>query len=212
MEKNKAVVILDNGHEQSCLPAKCSPLFEDNKTRLEEWAYNRVIVARLAEKLKADGIDVRITVPEKVQKIGLTTRANRANKIVAEARSKGLTPMFISVHVNAAGNGQWMNAKGWSCFTTKGTTISDKLATKLYEAAHEILDPMGRKIREDWSDKDPDWEENFTVIKKTNCAAVLTENFFMDNKEEAKWLLSEEGISTVVDIHYKGILKYIASL
>jgi N-acetylmuramoyl-L-alanine amidase len=151
-------------------------------------------------------------VPEKVEKIGLTTRANRANVIVAEAKKKCMKPMFISVHVNAAGNGGWCNAKGWACYTTKGKTISDAFATKMYEAAHEVLDPLGRKVREDYSDGDPDWEENFTVIYKTNCAAILTENFFMDNKEEAKWLLTDDGINTVVEIHHKGILKYIASL
>lgn len=212
MERNKVILILDNGHEQSVLPAKRSPYFDDGKTRLEEWAYNRVIVNKLAEVMRAEGVEVRITVPEKIQKIGLTVRANRANKIIAPAKKEGKTCLFISVHVNAAGSGKWMNAKGWSCFTTKGKTISDAFATKLYEAAHEVLDPMGKKIREDWSDNDPDWEENFTVIKKTNCAAVLTENFFMDNKEEAEWLLSEEGISTVVEIHRRGILKYIESL
>lgn len=212
MEKSNVIVILDPGHEQSVLPAKCSPLFEDGKTRLEEWSYNRTIVSMLAEKLRADGIDVRVNVTEKVQKIGLSVRASRANKVVTEARKAGKTPLFVSVHVNAAGNGQWMNAKGWSCFTTKGKTISDAFATKMYEAAHEVLDPMGRKIREDYSDGDPDWEENFTVIKKTNCAAILTENFFMDNKEEAAWLLTDEGKETVVEIHYRGILKYIASL
>lgn len=141
---------------------------------------------------------------------GLSVRANRANVLVANANKKGMKSIFLSIHNNAAGNGaQWMNAYGWSAWTTKGKTISDKLADCLYEAAHELCDPKKIKIREDRSDGDPDYEENFTVLVKTNCAAVLTENFFMDTKAEAEWLLSEEGMNMVTDIHVNGILKYI---
>jgi len=59
------------------------------------------------------------------------------------------------------------------------------------------------------SDSDRDWESNFYVIKNVNCIAVLTENFFMDNKNDVDFLLSEKGMETVTDIHINGILKYI---
>ena len=33
--------------------------------------------------------------------------------------------ILISIHVNAAGNGtKWLNATGWSCYTSKGQTTS----------------------------------------------------------------------------------------
>lgn len=51
----------------------------------------------------------------------------------------------------------------------------------------------GLKLREDYSDKDPDKEENFYLLKNTICPAVLIENLFMTNKEDYKTLLSEEG-------------------
>ena len=34
----------------------------------------------------------------------------------------------------------------------------------------------------------------------------------MDNKEDATWLLSNEGRNIITDIHVEGIKKYIASL
>jgi N-acetylmuramoyl-L-alanine amidase len=49
---------------------------------------------------------------------------------------------MLSVHVNAAGNGSWMNATGWSAWTTKGQNNSDKLADCLYDAAEELLKPL----------------------------------------------------------------------
>lgn len=37
---------------------------------------------------------------------------------------------LVSIHANAAGNGsKWMNALGWSCYTSKGDTAADVLAT-----------------------------------------------------------------------------------
>ena len=80
--------------------------------------------------------------------------------------------IVTSIHVNAAGNGsKWMNATGWSCYTSKGQTQSDKLAECLYEAA--IKNFPGKRIRTDKSDGDPDWEESFYILRKTLCPACV---------------------------------------
>ena len=124
----------------------------------------------------------------------------------------GIKAFLISVHVNAAGSGQWKNATGWSTWTSVGQTAGDKLADKLYEAAHVILDPKKLRIRTDKSDGDEDWESNFYVLKNTNCPATLSESFFMDNEEDVKYLLSPEGKNDIIKIHVDGIKRYIASL
>ena len=116
--------------------------------------------------------------------------------------------ILISVHVNAAGDSsQWMNATGWSCYTTPGQTESDTLANCLYEAA--INNFPGRRIITDYSDKDPDWEENFYMLRKTLCVAVLSENFFMDNKSDLEYLQSEAGKQAIIDTHVEGIIEYL---
>ena len=55
-------------------------------------------------------------------------------------------------------------------------------------------------------------EKNFTILKSTLCPAVLTENFFMDNKADVKYLLSPEGHEAVINCHVEGIINYIKSL
>jgi N-acetylmuramoyl-L-alanine amidase len=71
--------------------------------------------------------------------------------------------IYVSIHVNAAGNGsKWMTATGWEAWTTKGVTKSDKLAEYLYKAAENIL--KGKKIRKDITDGDSDKESNFYVL------------------------------------------------
>jgi N-acetylmuramoyl-L-alanine amidase len=67
----------------------------------------------------------------------------------------------------------------------------------------------GQTIRRDFSDKDPDWEEDFTILSQTACAAVLTENFFMDNEQDLAYLVSEEGREAILNVHVNGIVEYV---
>ena len=65
-----------------------------------------------------------------------------------------------------------------------------------------------RRIRTDYSDKDPDWEENFYLLRKTLYPAVLTENFFMDGLD-LEFLQSRAGKQAIIDTHVEGIIEYI---
>jgi N-acetylmuramoyl-L-alanine amidase len=100
-----------------------------------------------------------------------------------------------------------MNARGWSVYTTKGLTNSDKYATIFFDEANRLLPSYGQKLRADWSDGDPDWEENFTILYKARCPAILTENLFYDNKEDLKFLQSNLGRSIISQIHINAIKK-----
>lgn len=195
-------VILDNGHGEET-PGKRSP---DGKFR--EYKYARLIVSMIAEELEKLGIPYNILVPE-AKDISLSERVKRANAIHAEQHKNGKVVILLSIHCNAAANSGWQKARGWSGWTSKGTTESDTVASCLYQAAHEILDPKKIKIREDNSDGDPDWESNFYIIYKSSMPSVLTENFFQDNKEDVAYLESEEGKKDIVNIHINGIKKYI---
>ena len=202
------LVMLDNGHGSNT-PGKCSV---DKK--LKEYKYCRETVAGIAAKLKVLGIPYCLVTPEEYD-VPLATRVNRINKEYARCKAKGIKCLMISVHNNAAGNGKvWMTGTGWECWTTVGQNNSDKLATCLYEAAKEEKGMNGKSVilRTDKKDGDPDKEKNWYIIKNANCVSVLTENFFMDNKKECEWLLSDIGRTTVINIHVNGILKYIKQL
>lgn len=100
-----------------------------------------------------------------------------------------------------------MNARGWRCYTTRGDTRADALATALYEAARVHL--PGMRLRTDFTDGDPDLEAEFYILRNTTCAAVLTENLFMDSPDDYRFLLSEEGRMAIVRSHVEGILGYL---
>lgn len=83
-----------------------------------------------------------------------------------------------------------MNARGYSVYTTKGKTNSDKVAQVILE--NFMKDFPELKGRFDNSDGDLDQEENFTVIHKANCPAVLIEWLFQDNKDDVELLTNNE--------------------
>lgn len=188
-------VLIDNGHGSNTL-GKRSP-----DGRLREYAYTREIAQRLEMELRKRGIDVERIVKEEID-VPLAERCRRANEY------KASEAILISIHCNAAGNGSdWMQARGWEAWTSIGKTKADKLATSLYEAAEECL--PGMKIRKDMSDGDPDKESGFYILRNTKCPAVLTENLFQDNREDVDFLLSEAGKRAIVNLHVKGICKYL---
>ena len=193
-------ILIDNGQGENT-KGKRSP---DGLFR--EYAYAREIADSIVRVLKAKGYDAERIVHETVD-VPLSERARRVNEICGKFGKNNV--ILVSIHCNASGNGsQWMNARGWSAYTSKGNTKADALASCLYASAAEHF-PAGIKIRSDWSDKDPDWEENFYILQKTKCPAVLTENFFMDSKEDIEFLNSPDGRKAIVALHVDGIIKYI---
>lgn len=192
-------VLIDPGHGIDT-PGKRSPdgLFL-------EYLWNRQVADLLLERLVAMGIDASLVVTE-TNDVTLRNRVNRVNTICNKVGASNV--LLVSIHANAAGNGSsWMNAKGWSCYTSKGKTKSDQVAECLYDAFEEEF--PDRKIRKDLSDGDKDWEENFYVLEKSRCPAVLLENFFYDNKEECAWMLHAETKRRIASAAAQGIAKYV---
>lgn len=196
-------ILIDNGHG-IITKGKRSP-----DERLREYKYCREIAAEVVKRLKAEGYDALQLVPEDAD-ISLGERVNRINSWCDRLGSKNVC--MVSIHNNAAGNGQWMGARGWEAWTSKGQTQGDKLADCLYDAAEKVLRPLlpDVKIRTDIADGDRDKEENFTVLYRSKCPACLTENMFMDNREDVEWLLSPCGRDAIVRLHVEGIKAYVA--
>ena len=224
-------ILIDNGHG-SQTKGKRSP---DGK--LLEYAYTRELARRIVSILKSRGYDSELLVPEdndiplservrRVNEICLTYepscpshrhgrplhrhgRPRPAISPSSPAPTGDLLPnvILISLHINAAGDGsKWHTATGWSCYTCKGQTESDHLADCLYKAAEQIL--KNQVIRTDYAiDGDPDWEENFYILRHSLCPAVLTENFFMDGLD-LEFLQSKAGKQAIVDTHVEGITEF----
>lgn len=194
-------IILDAGHGINTA-GKRSP-----DGRFREYQFNRIIRDAVAEHLRLRGYNVEILNPEETD-LPLPDRASRANNMTCQIGLPIQNVAIISIHANAAGNGsQWMKARGWCAYTYEGHSLSDELATCLYNAARKHL--PGHRIRTDYTDGDPDFEAPFYLLKYTYAAAVLTENLFYDNPNDLAFLESEEGQKAIVALHVEGIIEFL---
>ena len=200
MADRNTLILVDNGHGNNT-PGKRSP---DGK--LIEASYTREIASKVVLELKRLGYEADLLTPE-LYDVALLERVHRVN---VKCQSRGRENVIcVSIHCNAAGLGnEWSSATGWEIWTSYGRTDSDTLADRFIESAKMNFD--GRKIRE-WKKEDGerDKEAGFTILKNTLCPAVITENFFMDNKNDVKYMLSVEGRSAIIRCHVDAIVSFI---
>lgn len=197
------VVLIDNGHGANTA-GKRSPKMDDGR-QLLEYQFAREVASALHKELEELGVKAILVTPE-TEDITLKERCKRINQYCQQyGTAKCLS---VSIHCNAAGSdGAWHDAQGWSVYVSNNASYNSKaLATRLAEAA----DGLEVKVRRPTTRQNY-WAQNLAMCRDTKCCAVLTENMYMDNKEDSRWLLSEEGKNTIVALHVDGILEYIKS-
>ena len=193
-------ILIDPGHGVDT-QGKRSPKGEFGVLR--EYEFNRAIAKPLVERLKKMGYDAELVVSED-EDISLGERCRRTNRWCDKLGSKNV--LFISVHSNASSNCEtWQKPNGWCEFVyTKASSASKRLAQCLYDEAEKKGLKGNRSVPPERY-----WTANFYVLKHTNCPAVLTENLFYDNHSDYLYLCSEKGREEIIDLHIKGIVRYI---
>ena len=191
------VVVLDPGHGGKDGGA------DNDVSGLKEKDVTLRFCQILRGLLKSSGVQVILTRtsdtslhPTKVT--DLSMRAGVANNANADC--------LVSIHCNGSDR---LDAKGFEIWTTKGSTISDSLATEIFNSWANS--DAKTKLRVDNSDGDPDKESNFAVIYKTRCASVLLEIGFITNNEEAALMANEDWLHTGATAVAAGILKWLGS-
>lgn len=217
------VVIFGTAHlDHPWIPGKCSP-----DGSFKEAVFSRELVNDLVPIMQSYGfislVDYPGLVPDGVnikhypndwkaqQKAELNFRVKKVNEVCKQYGKDNV--IYVSLHNNASGNGsEWRGVRGWEIYTSPGKTKSDILATNIWNAAGNYLNPDDfvdyTNVRSDWSDGDPDKEANFFVLTKTKCPAVLIENLFMDNREDLELLQGIFGKYLLERIIIEGILNY----
>lgn len=192
------IILIDNGHGKG-VHGKASP-----DGAVQEWQYTRGLAKDIVDTLTAMGYDARLTTPEDWD-LPICERVPRINSV---CREKGAAKVLsVSIHLNASGNGAyWGKARGWQvhvapkCFQT-----SKDLATCLADAAFR----SGLAVRKP-APSVPYWTQDLAICRGTMCASVLTENLFMDNRDDAALLLGK-GRQAIIDTHVTGIIDFINS-
>lgn len=146
-----------------------------------EGVWNRFFALELGGALAASGVPFLYTIPFSRwhEDISLGERISYANWL-----HQLHDVLFISIHANAHDT----TVRGWQVHTSPGETRSDAIGQKLWD---EVQQEFGSMItmRSDLSDGDADFENKFRVLTQTRCPAILTENLFFDNTEDALLLM-----------------------
>lgn len=112
----------------------------------------------------------------------------------AAIANKAKTDFFLSVHINAGGG------TGFESYIYNGNVSS---ATTAYQnVIHaEIMKAIGNVT--DRGKK----RANYAVLRETKMPAILTENLFIDNANDAAKLKTEQFLQQVAYGHVQGIVK-----
>ena len=194
------VVVLDAGHGGVIngvyqTKGKRSPVWDDG-SQYFEGVGNREIYKKLRAKLTANCIEVYNPNESDID-MPLRTRTSKINDYIKNNPDKKF--VGISIHSNGFSK---ESAHGWSVYTyTKASEDSKKLSSLL--AKEMKVQFPDRRLRGEKT-------AGFWMVKHTNCPFVLTENFFMTNKDECQnILMNEEQQDKIVDMHFDAIMEFI---
>lgn len=169
------------------------------KKPIYEGQINREIVARISVKLNALNIRNAIIIPE-FKDVSLFERVTRINNIYKNDKSA----IHLSIHCNAF-NGK---ASGFEVITYDNSSIKSK---EIAEAIAEEMESEfpDQKMRFDDADGYLDKSMSLYMNRETDCPSVTIENFFFDNKEDIKILLSDEGLDKITNAYINAIKRLI---
>jgi len=181
----------------------------DNPLTIYEGHINRMIGRFLKSRLIEAGIDFK-TINDGVMDTPLRERVNKIDDIFHLERKKGRTSLLLSIHSNAMTKPEEIKGTGQSVasynsiWTSRGATRSDKLVQFFERAYKEKMSEW--RFATDSSDGDSDFEADFYILRKSDGPAVLVENLFFDNRDNANFLSSEDGQETIADTLTKAII------
>lgn len=201
-------ILIDNGHGVDTA-GKRSP-----DSSLLEYKWAREIAQRVSRLLSLKGCDTVLITPEETD-TSLTKRVERVNAWCDKVGANNCA--LVSIHVNAAGNSGWSEARGWLCIVDDAAS---ELAKALACNLHDEIEGRGITTRHYKSGQK--WYtygqaigtqgSRLAILRKTKCPAVLTENLFMTNREDVTYLNSEAGKQAITEAHVNAIVNYLATL
>ena len=159
-------IMIDAGHGYKT-PGKSSP------DGLKEYEFNRSVAEYLKDSFTDYDTDLFFAHSDSYD-VPLEERTNRANSLGVK--------LYISIHANAAGNGDWHKASGIESYIhTSKPAEALSLATKIQGNLISSTGLYDRGIK----------TADFHVLRETKMTAVLIECGFMTSANDIKLLKSE---------------------
>lgn len=164
---NKLIILIDPGHGVETA-GKRSP-----DGTLREYEFNRAVARLLKTKLEAHGFSCRLTV-EDDKDVPLRKRTDLAEVL----KARGYQVLLVSIHANAAGEGDWHDGNGIETFTNNS---AEQIAQLVQTALVRETGLRDRQVR----------RKDLHITRETaevGIPAILVELGFMTNRKECELL------------------------
>jgi len=169
-------IVLGAGHGPHTA-GKRTPKFEDGSF-MHEHEFNNAVVHKLKVLLNYTGKFAVTVVSSSSEDVPLADRVSLERQIKSN--------LFLSVHANALSS-VWGEKRGIESFYNEGSSNGRKYAKLIQEGLIEYTGLVNRGAK---SAPGPQYSHSLYVLKNTYGPAVLVECGFMDNKDEARLLMS----------------------
>lgn len=165
-----------------------------------EGVFNRLLGQALTDKFDQGGIKyIRLAHPYK--DTSLWYRINKANW----RHRLGNPGILFSLHANASPSHR---ARGIEWYTSPGVTKADKLSDLYHDNLKELFgDTIKYRLHQNKAGA-YDKEARFYMLVKSRMPAILFEDLFFDNFEDAKLLIDEEVIDRLAEAKFRTAFQY----
>lgn len=143
----------------------------------------------------------------------------------AQTAAQNKASLFLSIHGNSDGDS---GSHGFECFPTppgriwaqESMAFAQCIAQQMESAGHRLRGTNGirfayyegkRKILVDSSDDRVRELKSFGVLEKAPCPAVLVEQGFITNAQDADNWASPEGCQCAAQVYYQAICQYFGT-
>jgi N-acetylmuramoyl-L-alanine amidase len=185
------LIALDDGHGLRTA-GKRTPYIDSIGRQIRENEFNEAVTFYLKEELERCGFRTLLTAPTDYD-TPLIMRTDLANSMGAD--------MLVSNHFNAFDgefNGPGKDPEGMSIHIYPGAKNGRKIAEHVAKYLKKGTNQKYRGII----------EQNLHMTREFNRAAILVENGFMDNEEEALLMINEEYQRVRASEQAKGICDF----
>ncbi|RKQ88633.1 N-acetylmuramoyl-L-alanine amidase family protein [Brockia lithotrophica] len=175
-------IVLDPGHGGMDPGAVGNGLVEKEVT---------LVLARLVREAlqRYESVEILLTREDDVT-VSLAERVRMANEVAAD--------VFLSLHVNAFSDPRPRGFESYIHSSLADTGRTAQIRAAIHQRTAETFLRFGSP------DRGPK-KADFTVLRETRMPAVLTENGFLSNPEDARLLKDDRFLRAVADAHARGV-------
>ena len=207
----KFLYLLGSGHGYYGGSCGNKAVLESDGRCFYEWIFNWEVRRHLSEMLDSAKIEYKFINTSLKADLPIKQRAKKANNIKSNKPK-----VYISIHANASNTKKkgWEKVHGFEVYSPEDKYIikdaysnkksfSDTIATIMAEELQLMFPEHTHRAPHDKKHK----EASFTVISKSKCYSILTENEFFTNPEMRGKMRTTVFIRKVARAHFNLIMK-----